>query len=990
MRKLQPHFHRSLIWLLVWACSTVGCAAPRANGAAETRADGAAETRDQRVVEEKANGLETVPNVEVGDHTSEVQRQLAKARDAVQQRLEAAPQDPVALGEAFGQLGMVLNAYQFLDAAAAAYRNAAELAPMDARWPYYLAFCLQLQGQLDQAKTLYRRVLEFEPDDATTHLRLAETLFEANEPVAAQHHFERALTLRPRSAAAHFGLGRIATAQERHIAAIEHFEQAIKTQPDATVVHYPLAIALRQAGDLQRAAAQLERQGQTEISIPDPRLAKITSLGRGPGYHRLRGEVALAEERCEPAIASFERALAEAPGNRESHAGLAAALRQCGDFPGAINHLLLSNLTGPSEVPTGGPNTTSLGMATDRFKAPARPGVERLETPVKRRLSTLHRAAQEALETDRRDHAAVHFGQLAQLYLAYGLDDAARSHFEAARQLYSAEPTWGYFLAVLDQQRDPQRARGELLTFLERRPNDSAAWTRLGQLELELGQRAAAEKAFRHVLELDADHAAACFGLGRTALANDQPESAVAWLERALAQQPDAGRAHHVLGQAFRRSGDLDRARSHLAKADDREVLFDDPLIGRLGDVLTLTAFEVVLAMAANPEVTLEDHLGYALSKLGGVQGAAEKLTDALRLDLETSTPTTQARLHYVAGGLWVRRSVDARAEEHFRSALELDSKLLDAHVKLGNIQARQSDWRGAVVAYSAALDRRSDHLSALTKRAAAFAALGDLARAADDLQRLVRLAPGDVNARIQLARLLEQRGDAKAGYDLLRDSQNLSTSEAAAVLTARGDLEQRGGAFEPAIESYLAAVSHDSAATRPRLQLAATLGHLGRLEDALGHYAQLLALEPGHVEGRLGQTTCLILLGRHREAREQLEEGLLVTPGDLDLSHFLARLLASAPGSELRDGERAVALALAVYRRQASPQAAETVAMALAEAGRFAEARTWQRRLIEETDSQPDNGLRARLQPQLAAYESDRAWRAASPDQLIVLPSTG
>ncbi|MEM7588357.1 MAG: tetratricopeptide repeat protein, partial [Acidobacteriota bacterium] len=814
--------------------------------------------------------------------------------------------------------------------------------------------------QLDEATALYQRVLEREPKDANAHLRLADTLFEANEPAKARYHYEQALALHPELAAAHLGLGRIAATTGHHREAITHFERTLALQPGATEAHYPLAIALRQTGELQRAEEHLERQGPTEVATPDSRLAAITALGRGHGYHRLRGEVALADERCEEAAASFELAIAEVPGDRDARAGLAAALRQCGDFEAAISQLLMSHLAGP----------TATAVAVDRdagaaFELPRRPSVEALEAPVRHRLGALHEAAEQALDSGRLDHAATHLGHLAQLYLAYGLDDASRHHFLAARQLSPTEPIWGYFLGVLEQTRDPLEARRELRAFLDQYSNDAAAWMRLGQTELELGESPAAEAALRRALELDQDNAAAAFGLGRIYLERGQPEAAVAWLEKALSQQPDAGRVHHVYGQTLRRLGELDRARSHLARANDRDVRFEDPSIDRLGEVLTLTAFEVVLAMASNPAVSLEDHLGYSLSKLGSVEGAAEKLSGALRLGLASVTQRAEARLHYVAGGLWVRRALDDRAAEHFRKALEIEPTLLEARVKLGNIAARGGDWTTAVSDYRAALEQHPDHRPALRKRATAYAALGDLSRATADLERLVALDPHDAAARIQLARATEQAGDVATASELLRAAPDSSAEDRAAIATAQGDMAQRRRAFEQAIDHYRMALEGDPGAAGARLQLAATLGHLGRLAEAEQHYGRLLELVPDHIAGRLGRATCLVLLGRYDETRELLEEGLIAVPGDLAFSHFLARLLASAPSAELRDGERAVALALAVYRRQASPQAAETVAMAFAEAGQFQDARKWQRRLIDQAKGQPEN-LMARLRPQL------------------------
>src|SRR5262245_34297855 len=53
------------------------------------------------------------------------------------------PENPVANG----RLGMILQAYGLLQAAAACYSHAAELAPADFRWLYYLALTEAQQGQ---------------------------------------------------------------------------------------------------------------------------------------------------------------------------------------------------------------------------------------------------------------------------------------------------------------------------------------------------------------------------------------------------------------------------------------------------------------------------------------------------------------------------------------------------------------------------------------------------------------------------------------------------------------------------------------------------------------------------------------------------------------------------------------------------------------------------------------------------------------------------
>ena len=54
--------------------------------------------------------------------------------------------NPAELGTAYGELGELLMAATYFDAAEACYLNAEALAPADVRWPYFL-------GQLYKAKS---------------------------------------------------------------------------------------------------------------------------------------------------------------------------------------------------------------------------------------------------------------------------------------------------------------------------------------------------------------------------------------------------------------------------------------------------------------------------------------------------------------------------------------------------------------------------------------------------------------------------------------------------------------------------------------------------------------------------------------------------------------------------------------------------------------------------------------------------------------------
>lgn len=77
-------------------------------------------------------------------------------------------------------------------------------------------------------------------------------------------------------------------------------------------------------------------------------------------------------------------------------------------------------------------------------------------------------------------------------------------------------------------------------------------------------------------------------------------------------------------------------------------------------------------------------------------------------------------------------------------------------------------------------------------------------------------------------------------------------------------------------------------------------------------------------------------------------------------LLHLYARLLAAAPDLSLRDGNRAVELAQQVWSVRPRRITAAPLALALAEAGRCADAAKLARALAEEVPAAEKGGLEA------------------------------
>jgi choline-sulfatase len=90
--------------------------------------------------------------------------------------------------------------------------------------------------------------------------------------------------------------------------------------------------------------------------------------------------------------------------------------------------------------------------------------------------------------------------------------------------------------------------------------NNAPYWTNLGNARRAIGDRAGAEQAYRHALEIDPRTANAANGLGVLLVEASRFAEAAPWFERAIAAAPDLVEARLNLGIALQQSGQTARA----------------------------------------------------------------------------------------------------------------------------------------------------------------------------------------------------------------------------------------------------------------------------------------------------------------------------------------------------------------------------------------------------------------------------------------------
>lgn len=575
-------------------------------------------------------------------------------------------------------------------------------------------------------------------------------------------------------------------------------------------------------------------------------------------------------------------------------------MRPVPGVPGSLASAAASAVVGAAVWLLCGP--VSAGSEVPTLVTVPQPMLEKLETSVQEQLGAERDFLDGLIEAGELGPEMLGrvFGAMGQLYYLYDLLPAAEACFSNAQVLLTEDYRWPYYLGVLHQfEGDLESARGSFERTLALQPPDLPAAIRLGDILLEIDELTPAEQSFRKTLALDPDSAAANYGLGRIEYERGELAAAIGFLDTALQLQPEADSIHHLLGMAYRRLGDLDRAKLHVELNQHTRVTFPDPLID---DLIHLLRSAQVHFEAGIEALRQEDF-----------HQAIEHFRNALVID-ERDFLTH----HHLALAL-VATDADQEAIAEFRAALELNPEYSYSHFDLASVLTRQGFYGEAAAHYEEAHRLDSDDRVTHLAWASALDRAGEPRRAREQLEKLLAAEPA------------------------------MAVSQQAEAHWRLGGLSERAGDQLGALRHYEKAVELAPESIGALHSLATTLGRVARYRAAAEHYSTLVAVDPQNPRAHFGRAMALILDSDYAGASLQIERSLERLPESRPLSHLQARFLATCPDPAIRDGDRALRLATRVFQAENTLDHAETVAMALAELGRFEEAAEWQQRVVDE-----------------------------------------
>ena len=387
------------------------------------------------------------------------------------------------------------------------------------------------------------------------------------------------------------------------------------------------------------------------------------------------------------------------------------------------------------------------------------------------------------------------YGSMGKLYQAYAMPDAAIACYRNAHILVPDDFRWAYYLG------DQYYKKGELsnaISYFEIarqiRPADLPALLRLAEANLERNQTDVAKPLFEQALRLNPSSAAALFALGKMAQSEGDPAKAVRYFEEALEAQPTASTVYYALAIAYRKLGQLEKARASLERRGTRTPRYAQPLLdevqqlrrgkiphwmhgnqafheGRFADAVGHFR-KMVEAEPDDPMPRM--YLGVALAKVGQPDSAIESYTEALEL------APTNAHVHYNLGVVLTELGSEQQAIRHYRAAVIFDPSLQRGRFHLANLLMRGKRYEEAVPHYAAVVKEDPQNAFARFMHSIALISTRHYREAFDGLEEGHKAMPDNADFAHALARLLAASPDStiRDGSRALQLAQKLLENE--------------------------------------------------------------------------------------------------------------------------------------------------------------------------------------------------------------------
>jgi tetratricopeptide (TPR) repeat protein/DNA-binding beta-propeller fold protein YncE len=366
----------------------------------------------------------------------------------------------------------------------------------------------------------------------------------------------------------------------------------------------------------------------------------------------------------------------------------------------------------------------------------------------------------------------------------------------------------------------------------------------LGRLYSKLGQYSKAEAELIKALEKDKDNPEVSLARAELLIAQDLFRDAQRDLERAIALDPQNGKAYELLGLCFFEQKLLKKA----AENYDR-------------------------AIQLNPDDTSLYHsLARAQLGRGDIPGAMVALQNALEINPGDSEAMV------MLGEIHLGQKEYAKVERQINLVLEKHPKHFQAYLLRGRMLADLGQHEDAILALQDATNLRPDDPEALQALASVYLKMKQYQEAEKILKQVLKISPTLAAAHLDMARVLAQKGDSSGAVSEFQKAIELAPKDINGHLElGRHYLEiKQYGQAEVAFQRAISLVPDH---VRARLLLGRTYALENKIGDAIREFQEGINIDPKSAQARFELGKLYLDTGQFDKAISELELAAFTLP---------------------------------------------------------------------------------------------------------------
>jgi tetratricopeptide (TPR) repeat protein len=255
----------------------------------------------------------------------------------------------------------------------------------------------------------------------------------------------------------------------------------------------------------------------------------------------------------------------------------------------------------------------------------------------------------------------------------------------------------------------------------------------------------------------------------------------------------------------------------------------------------------------------------------------------------------------------------------------------------------------------------------------------GEYTKAREHARQALTILPGNRVAHVALARASVALGDLQTAREHLEIALEIRSHDPPRLI-ALADVYQKMGEPEGAETLCRKAIDLEPDNPAWRFSFAVLLASEGRYEESIRLFKETLQRDPDHLDALYRLGIVLSKSGDFEQAVDTFEAGLRKSPRHNAICTELAWLYATCPVEELRNGSRAVELALIAVKdsRNRNLRAREALAYAYACVDDFPRAAAILEELLDDEEQSLDAIAMKRIRDALESWRS----RAAPPHE--------